>query len=405
MKFFLYFLGLCTIIGTHIYVIKKNPSKNIIPTYTNARAENGGSPQSIFRGDSFRQGHAFGNLSKNPEVKWQSEQLNFKIHSASKATPAVDSSGIYVATDSGWLLAYDLETRKLRWKWFFPDASSGLHSTPATDEKFIYFGTYRGKFYCLSKKDGQLQWVTQLADAVGSSPTISGDSIYVGAEFDRRQGYLAKIDRETGHVKWMSPFFGDQTHSTPAVDDEDHRVFIGDNAGYMNAFDTDNGLPIWRSKIGAEIKGSITLVNHNIYFGSWAKKFHALSGETGEVIWESILDGKSQSSASYSENEQLFYLLSQEENRLYAIDLQTGKQKWKNKLKKSRAGMSSPLLLHGSKELLIAACAKKTVCLYEPSSGKSLAKIKIPQTLTGSFSYFKESLYLNLEDSGIIELK
>lgn len=406
MKFIFYFILLSSAIALQIYVIKNNSSPMNFPNFIFSKAESGGDSQYIFRGGPLRQGRYEGVLLPTAKVQWQSEQLNFQIHSASKSTPAIDQTGIYVATDAGWLIAYELDSFKIRWKWFFPDGYGGMHSTPVTDEKYIYFGTYRGKFYCLSKADGQIKWITHLADAVGSSPVIVGDSIYVGAEFDQRQGFLAKMDRETGTVRWTSQLLGEQTHSSPAVDIEKRRVFIGDNAGYVSAFDSENGSLLWKVEVGGEVKGTIVIVDHNIYFSSWSNKFYSISGENGEVIWESELKGKSQSSAAYSEIEQLFFVLSQDKNALYAIDKATGEQIWSRRIKRGRLGISSPILLEeSSKEILISACEQKLICVYNPKNGKLLNKIPVPAMLTGSFSYYQGFIFMNLDNAGLVVIK
>ena len=59
---------------------------------------------SQFRGDDKKTGVVTGEWELQGKVKPFFDKINGSLHSASKATPAVDESGIYVGSDAGWFL-------------------------------------------------------------------------------------------------------------------------------------------------------------------------------------------------------------------------------------------------------------------------------------------------------------
>ncbi|MCM2280915.1 MAG: PQQ-binding-like beta-propeller repeat protein, partial [Bdellovibrionaceae bacterium] len=116
----------------------------------------------LYRGDPARRGGALNSDSNDfrytrVEATWRRENGNVGIHNASKASAAVDASGVYIGGDSGWFFAYDHEGR-LKWKFHVAGAARGIHGTPALDEDFVYLGAYNGRLYKLRKTTGEVEW-------------------------------------------------------------------------------------------------------------------------------------------------------------------------------------------------------------------------------------------------------
>ena len=62
------------------------------------------------------------------QIKSLYGKINGSLHGASKATPAVDKTGIYIGSDDGWF--YKINHKgKMIWKTFFAKARMGVHGT------------------------------------------------------------------------------------------------------------------------------------------------------------------------------------------------------------------------------------------------------------------------------------
>ena len=65
--------------------------------------------------------------------------------------------------------------------------------------EFVYFGSRDGGVYALNATDGALGWKADIGHAVVSSPAVTEEVVYVGAD----NGVIYKIDIGSGHVVWQ----------------------------------------------------------------------------------------------------------------------------------------------------------------------------------------------------------
>jgi outer membrane protein assembly factor BamB len=92
----------------------------------------------------------------------------------------------------------------------------------AVDDKFVYFGSCDGNFYCLNQTDGQLRWRFKTdprengrRSAIYSSPVLHQGGVYFGAG----EGQAYALNQETGELKWkVRPSKGSELFCSPATD-------------------------------------------------------------------------------------------------------------------------------------------------------------------------------------------
>ena len=130
--------------------------------------------------------------------------VNVGIHNASKSSPTVDDSGIYIGSDGGWFWKMNHDG-KILWSFYVPGAENGIHGSPAMDDKKVYIGAYNGFLYALDKMNGDLVWANPVGDYVGASPLLAGGFLYISGETSHPDGFVAKIDCNTGEVLWDFP--------------------------------------------------------------------------------------------------------------------------------------------------------------------------------------------------------
>ncbi len=77
---------------------------------------------------------------------------------------------------------------------------------------------------------------------------------------------------------------GAGSRSTPSVTKD--MVLFGNEAGYLNAVDRNDGTSRWRFPTTKEVVGSPSVDGKNVYFGSTNYSFYALELASGRSAWE-----------------------------------------------------------------------------------------------------------------------
>ncbi|RYZ79355.1 MAG: hypothetical protein EOP06_27375, partial [Proteobacteria bacterium] len=115
-------------------------------------------------------------IPKDLKLMWSSEPFNIGIHAASKASPAVDLSGVYAGGDNSWFYAWD-PSGEVRWKTYLAESSRGIHSTASLDGASVFVGSYRGAVYRFAKETGALEWSRIVGNTIGASPLLDESGI------------------------------------------------------------------------------------------------------------------------------------------------------------------------------------------------------------------------------------
>lgn len=337
----------------------------------------------MYRGGIKRHGvsRSYGPLPEELKTLWTHKAINVGVHSASKSSPIIDELGIYVGSDAGWFYAFDY-TGKIRWKFFSSVANRGIHGTAAVDKRLVYFGTYDGKFFAINKKSGKPAWAIKLGDAIGASPALLKDSVLVNVETSPANGYLVKIDKISGNVIWKSPYLGEQSHSSPAIDKKTGLIFVGDNGGIVRALSLEDGSFRWQYREGHPIKSTPIVIGDNVYFTSWKGVLTSLNKQDGKKVWTLPLDGTTQSSPTLVPDYKLL-VFSDDSPAIYAVHKDTGKVLWKRATSDEFTSTTTSATVAktvGGRWIVWIACEKKSLCAISPKTGKILVKYGLPAT-------------------------
>lgn len=399
MKFVFIFLLAVIVyrVNPHLYLYSQDYSQILshppIPppiVYQEIPADENLSPTFMYRGEFNRSGSFSGWIQKFKKTAQWNEWSNQDHHTASKATPAVDESGVYLGIDKGRMIAFKHDG-KIKWIFHASDADRGIHSTPILTQKYIFFGAYNGHFYCLNKETGQILWQALLGKTIGSSPVFYEDAIYVGVETFHPDGYLVKIDARNGQLLWVSAWLGEQTHSSPTLDLENQQVILGDNLGQVSAFDLQSGRLRWRFKTQGPVKGTSPLWQGVVYYASWDGSLYALQAKTGELLWRGELGGKVQSSMAISQKHQLG-VIGADRGRLCVVDL------LQKKISQCVAGgsegamKSSPIVV-GDDQVVASCRDQKSICVYSLPQLQRVAEEDLQDTMSSTPVIFNQSIY------------
>ena len=335
------------------------------------------------------------------------EKINGSLHGASKATPAVDKSGIYIGSDNGWFYRLS-HTGDLIWKVYFAKTEHGVHGTALLSKKYLWIGAYNGILYCLKKKTGEIIWTIDLGDAIGSSPSFYKNQIIVSVEMvaPRAMGYVASVSALDGSLIWKSPLTSAHIHSSVAIHSEKGYGVTGANNGSLFKIDLHSGQLLWTRQLKDAIKSTPLIYKDHIYVSHWGREFTALN-EQGEILWSTDIHSRSQSSPTLiPDKEYLLFGTHGKKGHLFSIKAEDGSIVWKKEIENKRALASGISFFSKSKNkyLFLFPCETKAICLMDPANGNVLNKIQTGFLLTGGFHFFKDRFYINLNERGLAVL-
>jgi outer membrane protein assembly factor BamB len=347
------------------------------------------------------------NLTKlKPRKIWSIDEFNLGIHGASKASAAVDDSGIFIGSDAGVFSHFGWEGQK-RWSWWIAHHVRGIHSTAALSDKAVYFGAYNGKLYKLEKSSGRPLWTVDLGDAIGASPLLLQDALYVLVETSVvRDGYLVKLDPLSGKVIWRSPKIGEQSHSSPAYSPDRGALYFGANNGRFFSVDSSDGKINWSIETRGEVKSTPVLIENLVCYTDWGAGFDCIDLDSGRITARATLEGLSQVSPSYSAKHGALFT-GDSKGFLHAFKTggpQAPEVLWKNKVAEGNM-MGSPLLFRVKDRLhLVGPCEKTSWCIWEASPFRRVFKSEAPGRLSGAPALHDDKLVLSFDYPGGIEV-
>lgn len=171
-----------------------------------------------------------------------------------------------------------------------PDGSFGEN----IEVRSTAYGAHRAKI-CFTTQDGNTYhhsttfytdaphpralWHTYMGAASKSTPTISGDSVYVGTNDGRLHAY----DTSTGSVKWEFKAGGAIAGQPLILND---RVYFGSEDGYLYCLSVSDKTLLWRFSADNPIYSTPVSDGKSIYFGCGNGAFFSLSAADGTVNWK-----------------------------------------------------------------------------------------------------------------------
>jgi len=117
---------------------------------------------------------------------------------------------------------------------------------------YVATGEVDGRVVALDEEDGSVRWQVSGLGPLNSSPTVAGDTLYVG----RRNGTLLAIDRHSGAVRWQAETGGVIVTSPTVAEGE---VFIATGASLVLSFDAATGEKRWQQPVGGWVTTPVSV--------------------------------------------------------------------------------------------------------------------------------------------------
>ncbi len=336
-----------------------------------------------------------------PASEWRQFRGNPQLTGVSASTPpstlkllwtydagdVIDSSAaiadgvVYVGGGDGNLIALDLASGALRWK--YPTGNLIGESSPAVGSDVVFIGDLGGIVHAVNTRDGKALWTFKTGSEIKSSPVVvsgvpggpgSSDVVLIGS-YD---GHLYALDARTGRVRWKLLTNG-MVHATPAV--QNGLAFIAGCDAIFRAIRVADGRQMYQVESGAYTAASpvIDADGSRAYFGTFNFEVLALDLKKRRVVWRySQPDAQFPyySSAALSNGR---VIVGGRDKTIHAIDTATGKGAWTFA---TRARVdSSPVVAGGH---VYVGSSDGRLYVLDAASGKKLSEFDTGAAITAS---------------------
>ncbi len=284
-----------------------------------------------FRGNPALTGIATTPLPATLSVRW-----SYEAGDAIESSAAIADGTVFVGAATGHLLALDLATGALRWKYAVELAVG--ESSPAVANGLVFVGDLGGVFHAVRVKDGSRAWTFQTATEIKSSPVVIGDRVLIGG-YDARLYCLSAAD---GTLIW-SIETDNYIHATPAV--VDGMIYLAGCDEILHVVRLSDGQEVRRIPFGGNTGASTAVVGSKAYFGTFNNEVLSVDVEARKLLWRYEHQDRHfpfYSSAAVADG---LVVVGGRDKMVHALDATTGKERW-TYMTRARVD-SSPVLAGG----------------------------------------------------------
>lgn len=311
-----------------------------------------------FRGNHQLTGVAATTVPDNLKLLWTFE-AGKSADASIESSAAIADGTVYVGCASGDLLAVDLWSGKLKWKYKTKDMI--LESSPAVGGGMVFVGDQTGVFHAVNAATGRGVWSYPTGSEIKCSPVIVGDKVLIGS-YD---GYLYCFQMRDGKTVWR--FKTDNyVHGTPSIvdgvayfagcDEIFHGIRIADGkevvrvpaGGNTASSAVTNGTAFFFGNFNNEVVSlnlrlkkqawmythpqrqfpfysSGALIDNKLVIGGRDKMVHCLNAATGKALWTFRTNARVESSPAIAGGK---VYVGSNDGRFYVLDLAKGTKLW-----------------------------------------------------------------------------
>jgi outer membrane protein assembly factor BamB len=145
------------------------------------------------------------------------------------ASPLIEGDRAYFGTFNNEVLAFDLKSRRIVWRYENPDRQFPYYSSAAFAAGRIIVGSRDKLVHAIDAASGKPAWTFATSARVDSSPAIAAGRVYVGSS----DGRLYVLDAASGRKHWEFNT-GSAITASPAI--ADGKVVVGSTDGVLYCF-------------------------------------------------------------------------------------------------------------------------------------------------------------------------
>jgi outer membrane protein assembly factor BamB len=198
--------------------------------------------------------------------------------------PTVAGSTVYVASTSGIVYSLSAATGHIKWARTLASEIDGPVAVSA-GQAYVYAAGLDGMVYGLSSASGRVVWQVKAGGGIfHGGPAVSHGIVYVASGKTGAEGggfQTVAMQATDGLILWRSDT-GDDVHVTPSVAGDS--VYVGAINGTLTSVDAYSGSRHWMVTIGPEIWSSAALANGVVYLTT-ESSFVALRASSGAMLY------------------------------------------------------------------------------------------------------------------------
>ncbi|MCI0628791.1 MAG: PQQ-binding-like beta-propeller repeat protein [Acidobacteria bacterium] len=266
-----------------------------------------------FRGNLALTGVAKSVLPPSLKVAW-----TYEAGEPIESSAAIANGAVYVGTQSAELLALDLKTGKLLWKY---KTTEGIgESSPCVADGIVYVGDLAGVFHAVGT-DGKGLWTFKTGSEIKASPVVVGDRVLIGS-YDETLYCLAA---KTGKLLWQFKING-PVHCTVSV--ANGIAYVSGCDEVFRAIRISDGKEVYNVSSGAYTGASPALQGPAAYFGTFSNEVLSVNLQSRQLVWR--YENKQRqfpfySSAALAEGK---VVLGGRDKLVHCLNASTGKLVW-----------------------------------------------------------------------------
>lgn len=262
--------------------------------------------------------------------------------------PAVADGRVFASTFAEALYALDAETGDALWTYSLDHQWGG--PILAADDLVVATDDSR-RVFAVDAETGREQWEYHYHEPLPATPVVADGTLYLG--FDDRSA-LCAIEPETGAFRWEQAGPDDQWVEAMTV--ADGTVYAGwglpgDEPGHLLAIDAETGEEAWRLETEQTVDTEPAVADETLYVhsGGWLR---AVDAETGRVLWRFDTEGAFDRDFYHSIEPPVVadgtVYVGGYDATVYAVDAETGEQRWSYAFGQDVPLYVTPVLHRGS---------------------------------------------------------
>lgn len=346
-----------------------------------------------FRGSGLLTGVTASALPEKLSVAW-----TYEAGESIESSAAIVDGVVYVGSQAGELIALELATGKLKWKYTM---KAGIgESSPAVADGVVYVGDTGGIFHAVDAATGKRVWTFKTEMEIKASPVVIDGKVLIGS-YDE---HLYALNAKTGALLWKLQAAG-PIHSTAGV--LDGVAFVSGCDGVFRGVRIRDGKQVFEVNVGAYTGASPALERGTgeagrrfAYFGTFENEVLGVDVAAQKAVWRYEHAQRKfpfYSSAALADGK---VILGGRDKMVHALDARTGKAAWTFT---TRARVDSSPVITGGRVYIGSGDGKLYV--LDVKTGKKVSEFEAGAPLSASPAVAGGYLVIGSQDGVLYALK
>lgn len=275
-----------------------------------------------FRHDLAQTGVASSSLPEELELLWE-----VTVGDQVLATAAIVGDFVYVPCLSGELVCLDRKTGGKIWGYKTVEVveknsfAPGFKSSPTVSGDSIYLGDEDGVFHAIHRSTGKGRWKFATGGEIYSSAAVVDGRVIFGS-YDNR---LYCLNEKDGTLAWKYETQG-YVHCAPAV--VDGVTFIAGCDEHLRVIDIKTGEQRCEIPLNTYLIASPAVIGDELYVGTYASEVVAVNWKSKEVTWRYVSGDSEQPFHSSAAVTNQLVVVGGKDKQVHAINRDTGRKVW-----------------------------------------------------------------------------